>query len=193
MPAAAPRCRVDVVLIHHPVRDRTGELVTTSVTNLDVHDIARASRTYGVRAYHVVTPIELQRDLVRGVADHWLKGGSGERVPERAAALRLVRVAASVDDAWRAIEAEEGAAPLIVMTTANARSRPTTPYADLRARIASGSRPVALCFGTGWGLAAEVLDRADVLLEPIMAASDYNHLSVRVAVGVALDRLLGDR
>jgi tRNA (guanine37-N1)-methyltransferase len=188
-----PACPIHVVLIHHPIKSRTGEIIATSVTNLDIHDIARASRTYGVAAYHLVTPIVLQRELVQGVASHWLEGESGARVPERAAALALVRVAESLTAALAAIRAETGKEPLVVMTTANARDRGTVSYDDLRVRLATEERPVALCFGTGWGLADEVLDRADLLLAPLQAASDYNHLSVRVAVGVALDRLLGDR
>jgi tRNA (guanine37-N1)-methyltransferase len=187
------RTPIHVVLIHHPIKSRMGEIITTSVTNLDIHDIARASRTYGVASYHLVTPIVLQRELVQGVASHWLEGESGERVPERAEALALVRVAESLAAALEAIRAEAGKEPLVVMTTANARDRGTVSYDDLRVRLATEERPVALCFGTGWGLADELLDRADLLLDPLQATSGYNHLSVRVAVGVALDRLFGDR
>jgi hypothetical protein len=131
--------------------------------------------------------------LVQGVASHWLEGESGARVPERAEALALVRVEESLAAALESIRAAAGKEPLVVMTTANARGRGTVSYDDLRVRLATEERPVALCFGTGWGLADELLDRADLLLAPLQAASDYNHLSVRVAVGVALDRLLGDR
>ena len=44
-------------LIHHPVVDRTGAIVTSAVTSLDLHDLARAARTYDVRAVFVVHPI----------------------------------------------------------------------------------------------------------------------------------------
>jgi hypothetical protein len=47
--------------------------------------------------------------------------------------------------------------------------------------------------GTGWGLADQVLDRVDRLLAPIQGAADYNHLSVRSAAAIILDRLFGDR
>jgi tRNA (guanine37-N1)-methyltransferase len=185
--------RVDVALIHHPIRSRAGEVITTSVTNLDIHDVARAARTYRLRAYHVVTPIVLQQELVQTVARHWLEGGAGERVPARAEALSVLRVAPSFHAVVQALREEEGAEPLVVMTTALARGRATVPFAELRARLEVEPRPVLLCFGTGWGLADELLDRADVLLEPLQPDSDYNHLSVRVAVGIALDRLFGDR
>ncbi len=48
-------------------------------------------------------------------------------------------------------------------------------------------------FGTGYGLSDEVLKAADALLEPIGDPSDWNHLSVRGAVAIVLDRLLGER
>ncbi|MBI5485965.1 MAG: tRNA (guanosine(37)-N1)-methyltransferase TrmD [Deltaproteobacteria bacterium] len=191
-PGTAP-ARVHVVLVHHPIKSRIGGLITTSVTNLDIHDIARASRTYGVHAYHLVTPIALQQELVRGVASHWLEGESGERVPARAQALSLVRVAESFFAVTESVRAEAGVEPLVVMTTAAAGGRPTVGYGALRERLRTETRPVLLVFGTGWGLADELLDRADVLLDPIEASSDYNHLSVRVAVGVCLDRLFGTR
>ncbi len=51
-----------------------------------------------------------------------------------------------------------------------------------------------LIFGTGWGLAPAVVAEADALLEPIRSAvGDYNHLSVRSACAIALDRLCGAR
>jgi hypothetical protein len=36
------------------------------------------------------------------------------------------------------------------------------------------------------------LQRSDVMLEPIGTPSDWNHLSVRSAVAITLDRLLGE-
>ncbi|HQK80165.1 MAG TPA: RNA methyltransferase [Syntrophales bacterium] len=49
-----------------------------------------------------------------------------------------------------------------------------------------------LVFGTGWGLADSIVARADCSLPPVRGGSDgYNHLSVRSAVAVVLDRLFG--
>ena len=53
--------------------------------------------------------------------------------------------------------------------------------------------PTLLLFGTGWGLADSILDRVDHCLAPIRGGSDYNHLSVRSAAAITLDRLFGDR
>ena len=52
-------------------------------------------------------------------------------------------------------------------------------------------KPLLMLFGTGWGLSKEVLDIADHRLAPIQGASAYNHLSVRSAAAIILDRLLG--
>ena len=64
---------------------------------------------------------------------------------------------------------------------------------DARLRLEGDGKPVLLVFGTGWGLADEVIQAADVLLEPVRAreATGYNHLSVRAACAIMLDRLLG--
>ena len=43
------------------------------------------------------------------------------------------------------------------------------------------------------GLAPEVTERADIQLEPVRGPSNYNHLSVRSAAAVILDRLRGAR
>ena len=42
--------RLVVALLHHPVVDRRGEVFTTTLTGLDMHDMARSSRTFGAEA-----------------------------------------------------------------------------------------------------------------------------------------------
>ena len=69
-----------VALVHHPIVDRAGEVVTTAVTNLDVHDIARSCRTYGACAYYVVTPLTSQREIVQRILDHWISGPGTRRL-----------------------------------------------------------------------------------------------------------------
>src|SRR6516164_8187672 len=65
--------RVAIALVHYPVLDGQGALVTTAVTNLDVHDLARSARTYGCSDYFVVHPIVAQRELVgRGEVEVWV-------------------------------------------------------------------------------------------------------------------------
>lgn len=187
---AAPR--VYCALVHHPVKDRQGATVTTAVTNLDVHDIARSARTYGLRRYYVVTPIEAQHLLVQRIIEHWTSGAGRRRIPERHVALELCESLATLELAIADVERREGARPRLVATAARPSvERPLTSFAQARAQLAAGAGPWLVVFGTGHGLADSVLAGADVLLEPIVGAGDYNHLSVRAAAAIALDRLLG--
>ncbi|MGB5811360.1 MAG: RNA methyltransferase [Polyangiales bacterium] len=177
-------------LVHHPVVDRAGAEVTTSVTNLDVHDIARSARTYGVRGYFVVSPIDAQYPVVQRILDHWRDGKGKQRVPERSEALSIVEIAASVDAAISRIEAREGKSPKLLVTSA--RPGPNrTAFATEAARLAADPDPALILFGTGHGLAPPILSRADVILAPIEGPTDYNHLSVRAAAAITLDRLFG--
>lgn len=183
--------RVAIALVHHPVLDGRGDVVTTAVTNLDVHDLARSARTYGCSDYFVAHPIAAQRLLVERIREHWTDGSSGKRIPDRREALTVLRIVESLD---AAIDALGGRAAVEVWVTAARQLGAALSFADARARLEADGRPVLVVFGTGWGLAPDVVARADVLLEPIRPArGDYNHLSVRAACAIALDRLLGER
>lgn len=179
-------------LVHHPVLDRQGNEVTTSVTNLDVHDIARSARTYGLRGYFVVVPIEAQHPVVEKIIEHWSSGAGNRRFPERTEAIGLVRVARSIDDAIAEITEREGRAPRLVATSAK-RGEDRNRYGDESARIAEGTEPTLLLFGTGHGLSPTVLSRCDSILSPIEGPTPYNHLSVRAAAAITFDRLFGRR
>lgn len=181
--------RLAVALAHHPVLDGQGALVTSAVTNLDVHDLSRSARSYGCSDYFVVHPIAAQRELVTRIRDHWIDGSSGRRIPDRREAIGLLRVVESLD---HAIEALGGRDAVEVWTTAARVAGKTITFAHARSRLAGDGKAVLIVFGTGWGLASSVIDASDALLEPIRApASDYNHLSVRSACAIALDRLVG--
>jgi hypothetical protein len=183
--------RVAIALVHYPVLDAVGATVTTAVTNLDVHDLARSATTYGCSDYFIVTPILAQRTLVETICAHWTDGSSGKRIPDRKVALQVVRV---VDSLEAAITQLGGRADVEVWVTAARNVGAAVSFADARLRVHDEGKPVLVVFGTGWGLARGVLDGADAILEPISAeVGDYNHLSVRSACAIALDRLLGAR
>jgi hypothetical protein len=182
---------VAIALLHHPVLDAQGATVTTAVTNLDVHDLSRSARTYGCTDYFLAHPIAAQRELVERIRTHWTEGSSGRRIPDRREALRMLRVVASLDDA---IGALGGRAAVEVWVTAARDLGTTLSFAEARSRVELDDKPILLVFGTGWGLAPAVIESADALLEPIVATRGaYNHLSVRAACAIALDRLLGAR
>lgn len=179
-----------LALIHHPVVDRNGRVVTSAITSLDIHDIARSSHTYGVRMAYIVHPIAEQRDFAATVIDHWRFDFGRSYDSRRREALATIKIVASLDDAIADAAAVAGSRPLLVHTSA--RSSGGTPAAALRARIeAADAPPVMILFGTGFGLAPAVLERADIVLDAIRGPGDYNHLSVRAAVSIVLDRLRG--
>jgi hypothetical protein len=186
------RPEVHLALVHHPVLNKEGRVVTTAVTNLDIHDNARSARTFGLASYHVVTPLGAQVELVSRILRHWREGFGARRVPTRVEAMNLVRVSRDLDEVVREVTAGRDTKPIMVATCARSRSGASS-YADLRCRMAADPGPYVLLFGTGYGLCDEVLEAADVLLEPIGDPADWNHLSVRGAVAIVLDRLLGSR
>lgn len=181
-----------VALLHHPVYDKNHDVVTTAVTNMDVHDIGRLARTFDVRGFWVCTPVPTLHRLVRRIIRHWESGPGATYNVTRKEALALVRLADDLDGAITGVERAAGAMPWVVATTA--KDGPgRLGFAGLRARLAAEGPPVLLLLGTGWGLTEAVLERADAILEPIRGSGDYNHLSVRSAAAVMLDRLRSGR
>jgi hypothetical protein len=181
-------------LVHHPVRSREGRVITSAITNVDVHDIARSSRTYGLAGYFVVSPIAAQRVLVDRILDHWRTGAGARRVPERTNALSRCRPIESIEAAVAAITEETGQAPKIAVTEARPElATRALSFPAMRARLAAATEPTLVLFGTAHGLHPDVIDRADFVIEPIEGAADYNHLSVRAAAAITFDRLFGGR
>jgi len=179
------------------MRDKNGAVVTTAVTNLDIHDIARSSRTYGVKTYFLVNPLAEQQDVVKRIIGHWQGSGGRDYNPDRADAFERVRVVSWLADAIREIETAEGRKPEVLMTSARKpEGLRWKSWQEARGEIArDGQKPRLLVFGTGWGMTEELLREADAVLDPILPAAEsgYNHLSVRSAVAIALDRLFGER
>jgi tRNA (guanine37-N1)-methyltransferase len=191
--AAALASRTHVALVHHPVYDKNHKVVTTAVTNLDVHDIARAARTFALAGYVLVSPIAAQRELIGRIIGHWTDADGEGRAhnSKRSEALANVSCVASLDDAIAQVAAAHGGErPFVVATAARGRAN-TLGTAEL-VRVRSGeTRPVLIVFGTGWGLTDEVFTKVDATLHPIKGATEYNHLSVRAAVAIVLDRFFG--
>jgi hypothetical protein len=177
-----------LALLHHPVLDKNGHVVTSALTNMDVHDIARSSRTYGVRRFFIVHPVRSLQLLAKKIMEHWETGFGSTYNLTRKDALRLVALEADLDGVLIAIERDTGQRPVLVATSARGGEN-RIGFAELRARLGRDPAPHLILFGTGWGLVPEILARADLLLEPIVGPSDYNHLSVRSAAAIILDRL----
>ncbi len=180
---------LDIALIHYPVVNKTGESIGSAVTNLDIHDIARAASTFGVDHYYIVTPYSDQQTLVTEILDHWQTGHGATYNPARKAALDRVRISETLGATIAQVTEQRGRRPLILTTSARIQKN-CISYRETRKRIDDGE-PIILLFGTAHGLAPEVTETADYALPPIESATGYNHLSVRSAVSIILDRLLG--
>ncbi|MDX9788379.1 MAG: RNA methyltransferase [Desulfobacterales bacterium] len=178
-----------VALVHYPVVNKQGDIIAAAVTNLDLHDIARSACTYGARAFYVVTPLTDQMRMIEKIVSHWTTGGGGRYNPARREALSLIRIESSLSDVLEDIRAKEGINAEIVVTSAKKRAG-SLGYQRFKEMIHDG-RPYLMVLGTAWGLSETVMETADHVLAPVSGPADYNHLSVRSAAAIILDRLVG--
>lgn len=183
---------VSIALLHYPVYNKNRDVVATAVTNLDLHDIARSARTFGLYRYFVITPVAEQRSLSERIRAHWLEGFGAAYNPKRKAALELIEVIESLQTALGQLERKFGKPAKVVVTGAQGRDN-SIDCLQLAQLLQDRDQPYLLLFGTGWGMTEEVFERADYVLGPIKGPGDYNHLSVRSAAAIILDRLFGNR
>ena len=179
-----------VALLHDKMVDKTGRMVTTSVTLIDVHDIARSSRTFGAGSLFVVHPSQTIRALVRTVKEHWDSGFGSTYNPNRQDALGVLSIVSDLDEAILQIEQRSGKLPKLIATSAR-DGDDRISYGAMTDTMKKADHPFLLTFGTGWGMSDELMARADYVLKPINGPTEYNHLSVRAACAIILDRLLG--
>ncbi len=184
--------KVYVGLVHYPIYNKNGKIVTTAITNFDIHDISRTSRTYNISKYFLIHPNESQVLLAKEIMDYWQKGYGAQYNPDRCEAFKLLTIVENIEMAVAAIETQEGKSPIVITT--DARIYPNTvSYTFMRNKIETDEIPILLLFGTGWGIEKDTMSKFDYILEPIYGPCDYNHLSVRAAVAIILDRLLGEK
>lgn len=182
--------KLDLALIHYPVCNKKKEQIGSAVTNLDLHDIARAGRTYGVNTFYVVTPFADQKKLVNEIMEHWLSGHGSISNPDRKEAFSIIQVVESLEELFGHVSKKTGQRPLTFATCARTQQN-TMSFAEASKRLL-GQEHMLIMFGTAWGLAHEVFETVDAVLPPVGSGGDYNHLSVRSAVSIVLDRLLGE-
>lgn len=178
-------------LVHHPIYDKRKEVVATAITNFDIHDIARCAKTFGVGGFFIITPLEKQVQLAKRIIRHWVEGAGSVYNPTRKESLSLARVSRTIDEADQEISNLWQTKVKRVATGASPHSK-NIDFGFFRRLLKDEKVPFFLLFGTGWGLTEEVKDGSDYVLAPI-EGKGYNHLSVRSAVAIILDRLLGDR
>jgi len=189
------RHRIAVVLLHHPVTNRLGDLTTTAVTNMDIHDLSRTCRTYEVDHFYLVSPLEGQEGVVDRILSYWGSDSAREWHPDRAEALGRTWFLTDFD---RVREDLAGRYSGLQMEVVMPDARPLggqVGYAETRAEW-TGQPPgvKVIVLGTGWGVAPDFYSNVDRFLGPIygpQGSEGYNHLSVRAAGAVILDRLFG--
>ena len=183
--------RLYIGLVHYPVYNKNYQTIASAVTTIDLHDIARVARTYDVKRFFVITPLEDQVMLAERVKRHWINGYGARYNKFRKEALELVELVSRLGGAVDAITEMEGELPVLIATDASSQKDRNISYQKARDLILSG-RAVILIFGTAWGLDKVLINRADYVLDPILGRANYNHLSVRTAAAIILDRLVGD-
>ncbi|MDT8317691.1 MAG: RNA methyltransferase [bacterium] len=188
--------KVYIGLLHYPVYNKNGETVSSAVTNLDIHDIARVAKTYDLSGYFIVTPDSRQRELVAKICGHWLEGYGASYNCDRGSALKLVKISSDIEEVVKEIEEEDGRVPLIAATSASIDASFKDKIISIKEAagyVEEGDISMLILFGTGWGLAREILERSDIILSPVLGRENYNHLSVRSAAAIIVDRLLEKR
>mgnify|MGYP001312565454 FL=1 len=81
-----------------------------------------------------------------------------------------------------------GKKPVTVATGAN-KFPESVSFQRLQSEMKKGE-PILLLFGTGWGLEKNIIKEADYVLDPVEGVGEYNHLPVRAAIAIILDRLI---
>lgn len=184
---------VYVIQLHHPALDRNGGESATAITGMDLHDIARACLAYGVKKYIVATPIASQREMIKKIAAHWTDGYGAAFNPDRSEAMRKIKSVPSLERALAFIEEREKKSPFTIATTARERGG-SASWLALKSAVLREERPAAFVFGTGSGLPDRVIDSCGAVMSPISGGLDgLNHLSLRSAVSITLDRFFGFR
>lgn len=181
-----------IALLHHPVYNKKQEVVSTCITGFDLHDISRTALTFGVKGYYVVNPMPAQREFAEKIRECWMDEASIEFNWTRAAAFKLINIQADLEGVIKDIEKIEGIKPVVVGTSAKAREK-NVESGKLKVEIRNSNKPYLIVLGTGWGMADEVFEKFDLVLEPIKGITEYNHLPVRSANAIILYKLLGEK
>lgn len=179
-----------IALVHFPVYNKHHQIVTTAITNLDIHDIARSSKTYGLDHFFIVTPSLEQQDFAHRITGHWQHGWGSSYNPDRKQALETICVVNTIAEARNKFQEYFDVPVKLVVTAAKSRFGSISTE-NFKILLNNKTTPYLLLFGTGWGLSDECFEQADIILNPVKGVGLYNHLSVRSAAAIMLDRLKG--
>jgi hypothetical protein len=176
---------LNIALVHYPVLNKLGEIVTTSVTPFDIHDISRSGLTFGVRSFYIVNPSQKQKEVLDRISKFWSSGIGKEYNETRSQAFEITKFAYSIDEVKQNLINEyNGNIKLVATTAKDIKSDKSISIDELRG--IKNTTPLLILFGTGWGLTPDIISNCDYIMKPIKGISDYNHLSVRSAVSIIL-------
>ena len=178
-------------LVHYPVYNRDLDVITSGITNLDIHDISRSATTYGVKKYYIIHPSERQKLIFDKILNFWKTEVASLFNEHRVQALKIIDFTSDINETIKIIKNQEGIDPRIIATTSKLSSDQVT-IDFVKDLIKLNERPILILFGTGNGLHESIFQQADHILKPIQSKADYNYLSVRSAVAIFLDRLLSE-
>ncbi len=181
---------VYISVVHYPAINKNKRWVITSFTTLDFHDIARPARTYELGGYYIIQPLETQQYVIKEQIKYWLKGFGSEYNPRRKEAGKLVKVVSSITEMINEIVETKGKIPKLIGTSAKIYPQ-TISYLKMKEIIERRDDIFIILLGTGWGMPEELVSSCDYILEPVLGPGSYNHLSVRNASAIILDRLFG--
>lgn len=167
------------------------KLGVTSVTSVDIHDIARSCATYDVKGFFLVTPLQDQQTIVNTLQKFWMTDVGIAYNSHRHEAMRRLMVMNNLQEAIDEIKQKEGKHPVVVVTSArNLDHKSPITFFD-QDKVWKHDRPVLIVLGTGQGLSGEIIEKSDYLLTPLQGLTEFKHLSVRSAAAIILDRWLG--
>ena len=182
--------RLYIGLLHYPVYNKNYQTIASAITNTDLHDLARLARTYGIKKFFVITPLRDQQELAERILKHWTTGYGATYNQHRKEALELLAISKSLEETIREIFGLEGQKPIIIATDAHKQKTGSLTYRKA-IEIIDTDKVIMIMFGTAWGLDKDIVNQADYILDPIEGNTNYNHLSVRTAAAIILDRLVG--
>lgn len=186
------RNKVYIALVHYPVYNKNKEIVATSVTNFDIHDISRSAKTYNIKKYYIITPVDAQIELTNKIIGFWKNDEGVSYNKDRNDAFSNTVVIESIELAVQDIKEKEKMDVKIISTSAK-KNENTISFKKMSDIIKSDKQSAYLILlGTGWGLVEDIIKKSDYVLDPIRPDAKYNHLSVRSAASIILDRLFKD-
>lgn len=180
-----------LALVHYPVFDSHRKLSATNITHFDIHDIARACRTYGVAPYYVVHPMKEQLMFASRLLEHWRVGYGSKYNSTRRQALECVQLVENIDKTIESWRLENPNSLVLATTTRKFENFKEYSFSETKQLINDENKAVLIVFGTGYGMTEELIRSCDGKLPSLQGRSEdnFNHLSVRSAVSIYLDRL----